>query len=344
MKKALEFIQTHGLLSGLIGSLLTVIVSLTTIPVVLATNYVSIDSFDVLIDKYFVKTGLVSEDIFALEPDKQFELVSNSYSDIKSELNKCGDELADILTISGKDTSTLKNMSNEDMLLVIKDQIRNSANQLGTIETLQNRIKELEAQTTAEIIATSLVVDGEQIDTNIPNSVANIDGHFFYSETLLNSFLEDVVSVDLDKLTVFYGDQRAEKVVFQPDMVTDMGGFATYAVGSGSSFRMGTDTYDNGFVQYNGRRSYFYANLKGKYSKMSFVIGHIDGSSLDNATIYIYTKNGNEQYRLLKSFDLTSDMFPEEKPIEVNHADGIQIVIEGGYYANYAIADIYLYK
>lgn len=344
MKKVLDFIQSHGLLSGLIGSLLTIIVSLTTIPVVLATNYVSIDSFDVLIDTYFVKKGLVSEDVFTLEPDKQFELIANSYSNVKSEFNKCTDELTDILSANGKDSSALKNMSYEDMLLAIRSQIEDYPDQLTTIQTLKDRIKELEAQTTAEIIATSLVVDGEQIDTNIPNSVASIDGHFFYSETLLNSFLDDTISVDLDELTVFYGSQRAEKVVFQADMITDMGGFATYAVGSGTSFRMGTDTYDNGFVQYNGNRSYFYANLKGKYSKMSFVVGHIDGSSLENATMYIYTKNGNEQYRLLKSFDLTSDMFPEEKPVEINYAGGVQIVIEGAYYANYAIADIYLYQ
>ena len=84
--------------------------------------------------------------------------------------------------------------------------------------------------------------------------------------------------------------------------------------------------------------------IKGEYSKISFVVGHIDGTSLENATMYIYTKNGNEQYRLLKSYDLSSEMFPEEKQVEINYADGIQIVIEGAYYANYAMADIYLYQ
>lgn len=127
-------------------------------------------------------------------------------------------------------------------------------------------------------------------------------------------------------------------------MITDEKGFSTYSVGNGSSFRMGTEIYDNGFVQNNGSRSYFYVNLKGEYSKISFVVGHIDGTSLENATMYIYTKNGNDQYRLLKSYDLSPEMFPEEKQVEINYADGIQIVIEGAYYANYAMADIYLYQ
>ena len=46
-----------------------------TVPAVLSTNYVSVDSFDVLVDKYFVRTGLASEDILTLELDEQFGLL-----------------------------------------------------------------------------------------------------------------------------------------------------------------------------------------------------------------------------------------------------------------------------
>jgi len=62
-------------------------------------------------------------------------------------------------------------------------------------------------KTMAEMMSVGLIVDGEQIDVNIPDSVAKIDGHFFYSESLLNSFLDEKISVDLSKLTVYYGDE-----------------------------------------------------------------------------------------------------------------------------------------
>lgn len=344
LKKILDFIKDHGILSGLIGSILTIVAGIFTVPVILSTNYVSVNSIDILVDNYFVKTGLVAEDILELELDEQFQTLANYYSDDKLELAGYEQKLEDILVDSGETAVAIRNMSSEDMLSLIQEKIVNTKSQNDTITSLNHRIDELEAQTTAEIIAATLVVDGEQIDTNIPNSMAIIDGHYFYAESLLNSFLEDDLSADISASTIYYGSQRAEKVVFQADMITNTSGFTTYAVGNGTSFKMGTDTYDNGFVTNNGTRSYFYANLKGAYSKLSFVVGHIDGTPLDNATIYIYTKNGNEQHRLVKSYDLSPEMFPEEKQVEINYADGVQIVIEGSYYAKYAIADVYLYR
>lgn len=344
MKKVLDFIQSHGLLSGCVGSILAALIGIYVSPVVMSTNYVSVNSFDVLIDKYFVKSGFVSEDILTLEIDEQLETIANQYSDIKSKLDKHQDNLKDILTASGANSATITNISYEDTLAYVKRQVGVSKTQQDTIESLQNRISELEAQTTAEMVTASLVVDGQQIDSNIPNSVAKIGGRFFFSETILNSFLEDEVSFDITKSTIFYGLERAEKTVFQTDMITDINGFSIYSVGAGNSFTIGTEVYDNGLVKHHSSSSRFYANLKGEYSRMSFVVGHIDGSGFNNATIYAYTKNGNEQYRLLKTFELTPDIFPEEKTIEINYADGLQLVVEGDFLADYALADIYLYR
>lgn len=340
MKKVLDFIQNHGLLSGCVGSILAALIGIYVSPVVLSTNYVSVNSFDVLIDKYFVKSGFISEDILTLEIDEQLETIANQYSDMKSELDEHQDNLKDILTASGTNSATVTNMSYEDTLAYIKGQVEISKSQQDTIKSLQNRISELEAQTTAEIVNASLVVDGQQIDSNIPNSVAKINGRYFFVETLLNSFLEDEILFDITKSTIIYGLERAEKIVFQTDMITDINGFSIYSVGAGNSFKIGTEVYDNGLVKYRSSSSRFYANLKGEYSRMSFVVGHIDGSGFNNATIYVYTKNGNEQYRLLKTFELTPDIFPEEKTIEINYANGIQLVIEGDYWADYALADI----
>ncbi len=333
-----EFVEKQQPFSGIVGVLLTIVVTICLTlaggSVFVATKYVSIDSFDVLVDKYFVNSGLVSEDILELEPDAQFEMIATNLSDCQGTVETNRNNLENILTSNG---IAAEGKSLEEMYSIINNMSRDLA-------SLSEANAQFKDQTMAEMMSVGLIVDGEQIDVNIPDSVAKIDGHFFYSESLLNSFLDEKISIDTSKLMVYYGDERAEKTVFKADLVTDISGFDTYAVGSGNSFTMGTDTYDNGFVETHTDSSRFYANLKGEYSKISFVVGHIDGTDMENETLYVYTKNGNDQYRLIKTYELTPDMFPEEKSIDINYADGVQIVIEGSYWGKYALADIYLYR
>lgn len=213
---------------------------------------------------------------------------------------------------------------------------------------IKNNTK-LSNQITAEIKSASLIIDGEEIDADIPNSIVIADNKVFYSETLLNSFFDEKISFNSPDSIVSVGEQKAEKVLFQNSLITDTEGFVFYSVGNGKAFSMGTDTFDNGFITSGdastiGSRAYFYANLKGEYASMSFVVGHIDGTRLSNRSLHIYTKNGNDEYRILETINLTSDMFPEEKSININYADGIQFVFEGEYTAQYGIADIYLYR
>lgn len=333
-----NFVDKQQPFSGIVGTLLTIVVTIILTlaggSVFVSTKYVSIDSFDVLVNKYFVSTGLVSKDILELEPDAQFEIIAKDLSNCQTAAETHRNDLESVLVSNGIE---VESKSLEAMYDVINNIIQNSV-------SLSEENALFKEQTMAETMPVRLIVDGEEIDANIPNSVAKIGGHFFYSESLLNSFLNEKISINLSNSTVYYGDERAEKTVFNASMITDISGFETYAVGSGNSFTMGTDTYDNGFIETNTNSSRFYANLKGAYSKISFVVGHIDGTSMENETLYVYTKNGNDQYRLLKTYELTPDMFPEEKSIDINYADGIQVVIEGSYWGKYALADIYLYR
>ena len=352
MRRVKEFTEKQQPFSGIVGAILTclvtLIVTVTAGSVFVANEYVSVNSFNVLIKTYFVDTGLISDDVLELKPDEQFAIIANTFSDSKSELNKFDDSLKDRLIKSGVDNSVVESMTSQDALTTVLDQIdvlqRQNKEMSGKVESLQDENKELGSHLIAEVNAATLIVNGETLDTDIPNSVANVSGHLFYSETLLGSFLNEPISFDSSKSVVYFGTERAEKTVFQDNMITDHSGFDIYAVGNGNSFTMGTDTYDNGLIKRETNSSRLYANLKGEYSKISFTVGHIDKTRLENVTLYVYTKNGNEQYRLLKTYELTPDMFPEEKIIEINYADGIQIVMEGSYNAKYALADIYLYR
>ena len=346
MTRVRDFIEKQQPFSGIVGSaltiLVTVVLTLVVERVIVSNEYVSVSSFNVLVKTYFVDTGLISDDVLELKPGEQFSTIASTFSDVINQIDVLqsqnkemaekieslqneNQELRSHLTTAEVDAATLKEMSEK-------------------IESLQNENQELRSHLSAEVYAATLIVNGETLDTDIPNSVAIVSGHRFYSETLLGSFLNEPVTFDSSKSVVYFGTERAEKTVFQANMITDYSGFDIYAVGNGNSFTMGTDAYDNGLIKQQTNSSRLYANLKGEYSKISFMVGHIDGTRLENVTLYVYTKNGNEQYRLLKTYELTSDMFPEEKIIEINYADGIQIVIEGSYSAKYALADIYLYR
>lgn len=333
-----KFLDRQQPFSGIVGASLTIVVTvlLTLLggSAFVSTQYVSIDSLDVLINKYFVSSGLVSEDVLGLDTTEQFEIIAKDLSNCQAVVEGNQSNLESILVSNGIE---VEGKSLEDIYNILNDLIVDYA-------SLSEENEQFKEQRMAEIMSVRLVVDGEEIDVNIPNSTAKIDGHVFYSESLLNSFLNEKISTDLSNSTVYYGNERAEKTVFNTDMITDINGFEIYSVGNGNSFTMGTDTYDNGFIETNTNSSRFYANLKGEYSKISFVVGHIDGTNMENETIYIYTKNGNDQYRLLKTFDLAPDMFPETKSVDINYADGIQIVIEGSYWGKYALADVYLYR
>lgn len=333
-----NFVDRQQPFSGIVGALLTIgITALLTLfggSVLVSTQYVSIDSLDVLVNTYFVSSGLVSEDVLGLAPNEQFEIIAKDLSNCQASVETHRNDLESILVSNGIE---IEGKSLEELYNILNDKIQKYV-------LLSEENTWFKERTMAEMVSVRLVIDGEEIDVNIPNSVAKIDGHFFYSESLLNSFLNDKISMDTSASTVYYGNERAEKTVFSTDMITDISGFETCAVGSGDSFIMGTDTYDNGFIETTTNSSRFYANLKGEYSKISFIVGHIDGTAMEKETLCIYTKNGNDQYRLLETFALTPDMFPETKTVNINYADGVQVVIEGSYWGKYALADFYLYR
>ncbi|MCR4896120.1 MAG: hypothetical protein K5891_05015, partial [Lachnospiraceae bacterium] len=50
---------------------------------------------------------------------------------------------------------------------------------------------------------------------------------------------------------------------------------------------MGGNTYDHGFSLHNSFESYAYFQLNGQYDTLEFDFGHVDGSAMKNATLYI---------------------------------------------------------
>ena len=86
-------------------------------------------------------------------------------------------------------------------------------------------------------------------------------------------------------------------------------------------------------------------NLKGKYSKLSFVSGIIDNcSDLNDATIYIYTDGD-----LAEQFTIKSNELPKYHSVDITNCFQLRICVYSGrfvamYDSDYGIANIKLYK
>ena len=333
--------------SGVVGAILGAIISIAGTTVIVSKQYVTLDSFNSFIKGYLVDRGLVSEDILQSDLDTQFSAISENMLNSKISLDEYRSSLRKTLEECGVSESVAEVLNDTEIISGIDSQIdqmkSSNADLEANLADLLEKNEELNGRTVAEIKNASLIVDGERIGDAIPNSVALAGGHTFYSESILSAFLTEKLTFDGEQNVVSYGEQKAEKVAFSSNMITDSKGYEIYSAGNGKSFAMGTNIYDEGYVSETSN-SYIYANLKGEFSKIIFLVGHVDGTEMEEKNMYIYTKNGNEEYRLLEKYTLTADMFPEEKILDINYADGIRIVMDSNYRSRYAITDIHLYR
>ena len=60
------------------------------------------------------------------------------------------------------------------------------------------------------------------------------------------------------------------------------------SVKNGESFSMASEKYTNGIVQNDSSAGQFISNLGGKYSELTFVTGHVDGTAMCDYTVEIF--------------------------------------------------------
>lgn len=115
------------------------------------------------------------------------------------------------------------------------------------------------------------------------------------------------------------------------------------------SFVMGGDTYKNGFscMGYGneGFGNVTTFNIKGNYSKLSFIAGMLDNSyHKNNATIYIYGDG-----ELLDTFYIDSTALPKRFSTDISDCIQLKICVYSNrsvaaYDSDFGIADIKVYK
>lgn len=98
---------------------------------------------------------------------------------------------------------------------------------------------------------------------------------------------------------------------------------------------MGSNNYTNGFtLTYDGFAIF---NLGGKYEKMDFILGHVDGSNMIDSAISIYLDG-----QLAEKIEMSCEALPKEHSIALNGASQMKITMD---YASssYGVGNIVVY-
>lgn len=99
--------------------------------------------------------------------------------------------------------------------------------------------------------------------------------------------------------------------------------YEAYLSQDGESFEMSGKKYSNGFVLGSdqwGVEGYALFNLNGKYSDISFTIGHVDDTSMDDQEVLFFVDG-----KLVKTMEIGASDLAKEISIPVNY--GLQLKI-----------------
>ena len=342
-----------SIVSALIGAAATITVALITNNT-MAHEYVSFNSINTLLQKYFVESGYVNEAILEFDTvDKQFEMLEeileNYSASIETSLVNMGLSHEKVSGMSHTDMLSrlpafALELYNDNQIYASKNEGLNSEN-----DALRDRIEQYSEQKTVELVESNLIIDGELMNSgdSIKNAVAFVDGNAYYSQALLNTYiLSENLKYNTAESAVVYGNQKPEKVKLSWDsMVSDAHNVEPYILGNSGTFSMGKNAYGEGVVLSD--EDYFYIHLRSEYSLLSFTYGHVDNSSQGNLelTILAMDDNGETYTTILKAISLVGEMEPKSVEVPLSYASAVKIVVsDGDYNARYGLANIFLYS
>ena len=104
-------------------------------------------------------------------------------------------------------------------------------------------------------------------------------------------------------------------------------------------FEMAGNIYSNGLLMQGNEGAYAIFNLRGEYTTLEFELGHIDDTSMNSVTFYIYIDE-----ILVEEIEISASSLPKQYSIDLNGAN--QLKITSGYsswYPEYGFANMIVY-
>jgi hypothetical protein len=188
-----------------------------------------------------------------------------------------------------------------------------------------------------------VVVDGETIDLTDANGNIvepfSVDGVTYLPlRVMANAIGKQFANWDQQANIAYFG-KTPGLVQYLPDVCPayqkSNNDIKEYSVlrGGQDSFEMAGIKYFNG-IAFRSNECYALYNLNGEWNNIKAKIGCLDEDDRNPATLYVYGDG-----ILLKSYELTSDMYPYD--ISFSVANVSQLKIEKvGYWGDYALANV----
>lgn len=215
------------------------------------------------------------------------------------------------------------------------------------IENKDEKLKELRASTknNAEYLDYKMYLNDDEVLIDTSNSIAKINEKLFFSQDVLESITKGSLNEDEENKLLYIGKYPEEYVdllsVCEP--YDPENGFE---LAKENPFKIQSITYSNGIRldAYYANASTVKFNLGGKYSQLSFNIGHIDDTELDNTfTLRIYVdKNPVKEIICNSNMDIN-----EEWVVPLNKGNTLEFewicdTTPGNYSASYGLINLHL--
>lgn len=346
-----------ALLVFLLGGVVGVYAS----PAILADHYIAVDSFNTLIRTHFVDTGLVQSQVLEHENvDEQFSDIEEAFELAGADADDYRKSIEDVLVVLGEDGDSLKGLDKDALVQktkTSKEKVKIFLKWEEELEKRENEVKKREEALDKTLIAefpdASLTIKGELVLDKTNKGVATINGVNYFSENLIKGYITDDSLTYSEKDGIVYGYKEPKCITASVDMISsDSNGYElvneeyyNYTYTNGKSV--------NGFAVGHYTSTVYY-NLGGRYSKMTFDIGHIEGRERLDGQINIAVKRSNSEGYVnvgLKNknnemFDgkLSADMIPESLSVYLDDAVSVRITVDAGSVdQKYGISNIKLY-
>lgn len=310
-----------------------------------AVTYNNISSY---IKSELVDPGYVSEEV--LEKENPFQQISFIGQDVSGKLKEANDKSAKVigsvqtfLIDCGENESLVKEMDVKTLDKALKKQASKSKELQSQFDEANEKLGKYDNLIMAEMKTPVAIISGEQYSNPIQDYQAIINGHNYYLDEFLNSFLEYDLTYEDGYL--YYHKGTAERVKVTENMFYDNTGDIrvlsdedTYSMEL-KSYSTGLRFYDNGWNYGDGEIK---LSCKKEYSAIEFKVGHIDDKSSYEKDIIISYQDEDGNFLKAETIHCTGDMPVHVCKVPIYNTNTVKITSKGG--GNYLFTDIYLIK
>lgn len=221
------------------------------------------------------------------------------------------------------------------------------------IQKLNSEVDSLEAELTelresAKYNATfknySLTMDGNPVTVNQDNAFAVVNSKLYFSEDAVAAITQNEVNQDNDNNILYIGKYPEKKV----DLLSACEPFDPtngFRLGKDNPYKIQSKTYSDGFyleTDHSDSRSVRF-NLGGKYTELTFNIGHVDETNKNGSFILTAYLDGEEEVAKQIICDVNTDIDIEQS-VPLNNAKILILEWRGDdvLYTTYGLTNIKL--